>query len=89
MLIEIYGQNANGERCTWCSAAIALCEKHGFDHVYRDMTDSSLLRREFLARSNSAKTVPQIFVGNFHVGGYSDFKSRVADNSIQQLIGGK
>jgi glutaredoxin 3 len=89
MQIEIYGQKIKGDDCPWCKRAVTLCENFGYAHVYRDMTANEVLQSEFLTRSNNAGTVPQIFVGDTHVGGYQEFETMVANGTIQQLIGGK
>ena len=82
-MIEIYGR-AN---CPWCDKAMELVVEHSFEAVYHDIVEPANYA-QFLMRSKGAKTVPQIFAGERHIGGFEDFKRLVDAGEIQQLIGG-
>jgi glutaredoxin 3 len=82
--VEIYGTDT----CRWCASARALLQKQGIAFVYRNMTKDPSLEEEFAARSNHALTVPQIFIGKIHVGGYSDLLMADLNGTLQQMIGG-
>ena len=57
--------------CPYCHAAKALLKKKGvaFDEI--DVQDGSL-RQQMMLRANGRRTVPQIFIGETHVGGSDD-----------------
>lgn len=80
--IEIYGQ----DDCPWCVRAKVLCEKRGFKFTYRDMAGDPSLEAEFVTRSNGAATVPQIFVGATHIGGFTDLAAADRSGALQQMI---
>jgi glutaredoxin len=81
--IEIYGQ----QNCGYCVKAVAFCEDHELPFVYRAVSDRSVLR-EMLTRNPAAETVPQIFIGEHLVGGFSEL-SALPISQLQQMIGGK
>jgi len=82
--IEIYG----AINCKWCVAAQTLCVTRGYPHIYRSISGNTVIRDEMLSRFPSAKTVPQIFIGQHHVGGFEQLRLLDETNVIQQLIGG-
>lgn len=84
MRIEIYGQ----PNCGFCKDAISLCEKHGYQHVYRDIAANLADRKEMLARAPGATKVPQIFINHRHIGGYDDLAALQKSGALQQLIAG-
>ncbi|MEH6649555.1 MAG: glutaredoxin 3 [Motiliproteus sp.] len=55
--------------CPFCIQAKALLEKKGVDYQEIRVDLQPLLRREMMERSNGGRTVPQIFIGDTHVGG--------------------
>lgn len=84
--VEIYGKDIKpGVKCPYCVKAIGYCEQHGFSFVYRDIANS-LDREEMFRRCPDAKTVPQIFVGETHIGGFSELCA-VPIHILQQMVG--
>lgn len=58
--------------CPYCVMAKRLLSNKGVPYQ-EVMVDVDYERRgEMLQRSNGRRTVPQIFVGDTHVGGYDD-----------------
>lgn len=68
MKIDIYGKS----NCTYCLAAIELCEIHELDFKYH------LLDRDYsimdLWKKVHFKTFPQIFMNGESIGGYSELR---------------
>ena len=58
--------------CPYCKRAKALLTAKGFTYTDHDIVDSPELTAEMIARSGGRRTVPQIFIGDIHVGGASD-----------------
>lgn len=86
MQIRIFGQ----PDCIWCARAKALCETRSYAHTYTDLSQSPTERRQIAERLGREDfTVPQIFVGDHLVGGFTQLA--LADNSgaLQQLIAGE
>lgn len=57
--------------CPYCHAAKALLKKKGVAFEEIDVQDGSL-RQQMMLRTNGRRTVPQIFIGDTHVGGSDD-----------------
>lgn len=57
--------------CPYCHAAKALLKKKGVAFEEIDVQDGNL-RQQMMLRSNGRRTVPQIFIGDTHVGGSDD-----------------
>ena len=57
--------------CPYCNAAKSLLAEKGveFDEIDADTPAS---RQTMTQRANGRRTVPQIFIGDTHVGGYDD-----------------
>jgi glutaredoxin 3 len=70
--IEIF----TGPGCSYCTAAKRLLTSRNLPYVERDITDPDVLA-EMRRRLPNARTIPQIFVGDQHVGGYDDLSHRL------------
>ncbi len=57
--------------CPYCHAAKALLKKKGVSFDEIDAQDPQV-RHEMMLRANGRRTVPQIFIGETHVGGSDD-----------------
>jgi glutaredoxin 3 len=72
--------------CPYCARAIALLEskKAVFEDI--DITMDSQRRSEMIARSNGRTTVPQIFIGDNHIGGSDDLAALDARGGLDALL---
>jgi glutaredoxin 3 len=84
-VIEIYGTPT----CIYCRKAKELCSASGYHHVYHDIAGDLDRRAELFARVPHARTVPQIFVGARHIGGFDDLFAAHVAGEIQQMLGGQ
>ena len=66
-MIVIYGQPG----CSFCTKAVELCRSRKALYEYKDIS-SDVNRTTFKQLFPGAKTVPQIIMDGFHIGGYSD-----------------
>jgi glutaredoxin 3 len=57
--------------CPYCHAAKALLKRKGVTFEEIDVQDPGL-RQQMMIRSHGRRTVPQIFIGDKHVGGSDD-----------------
>jgi len=64
-----------GPMCNYCSAAKHLLTKKKVKYEEIDIGNDSKKREEMLRKSNGMKTIPQIFIGEKHVGGYMELKT--------------
>ena len=63
--IEIY----TSPMCGFCHAAKRLLKQKGVNFAEIDVWSDPARKPEMIQRSNGGRTVPQIFVGDIHVGG--------------------
>ena len=57
--------------CPYCVRAKALLDRKGATYQEVNAEDPSI-REEMIQKAGGRKTVPQIFIGDFHVGGCND-----------------
>lgn len=57
--------------CPYCRMAEALLTRKGAQ-VEKILVDEDPARREEMVKRTGRRTVPQIFIGTTHVGGYTD-----------------
>jgi glutaredoxin 3 len=71
--------------CPYCHAAKALLEDKGaqFDEI--DASDPQV-RALMTDRANGRRTVPQIFIGPTHVGGYDDMAALDRAGRLDPLL---
>lgn len=72
--------------CPHCKAAKALLTAKGVNFKNHEISDDPERRREMISRSGGRTTVPQIFVGDFHVGGNSDLVALNAAGHLDALL---
>ena len=74
------------ERCGYCSAAIRyLTEKKGARVEIVDITGDFEARSALVANSGQ-RTVPQIWVGETHVGGFDDLRAMDMAGRLDPLL---
>ena len=73
--------------CGYCSAARALLSEKGVLFEEIDITMKPAVREELRQRTGR-NTVPQIFIGDHHVGGYDDLEALHAAGNLDALLAG-
>ena len=76
-----------GLRCAHCDWALALLNKKNANFIEYNINKDPEKREEMLKRSNGAKTVPQIFIGEYHVGGNLELQALERDGKLNTLLG--
>jgi glutaredoxin 3 len=66
--VEIY----TSPLCGFCHSAKRLLTSKGVDFSEVDIAVQPERRAEMMQRANGGRTVPQIFIGDEHVGGCDD-----------------
>lgn len=72
--------------CGYCYRAKSLLSSKGVEFTEHDVTFSSDLRSEMLERSAGGSTVPQIFVGDRHIGGSDELAALEASGKLDELL---
>ena len=79
--IEIY----TTPTCPYCHAAKALLADKGVDYTEITVLDPEL-REAMTQRAHGRRTVPQIFIGETHVGGYDDMAALDRQGGLDPLL---
>lgn len=72
--------------CPYCVRAKALLKRKGVAFQEIMIDDDRALMREMMERSQR-RTVPQIFIGDYHVGGYDDMAELDSLGELDPLLG--
>ena len=82
--VVIYGD----EYCAYCAAARMLFTRKGIP--FEDVVVSKDPARfdEMLAKSGGRRTIPQVFIGDVHVGGFDDLCSLDKSGELDKLLAG-
>ena len=71
--------------CPYCVRAKNFFTKKGIEYT-EFMIDSDItLMREMMEKSGR-KSVPQIFIGDYHVGGFDDLIEHDMDGKLEALL---
>ncbi|MBU9698297.1 glutaredoxin 3 [Rhodobacteraceae bacterium HSP-20] len=72
--------------CPYCHAAKRLLAKKGVPFTEIDVSRDPALRDAMTARAHGRRTVPQIFIGQTHVGGCDDLHELDAAGKLDPLL---
>jgi len=72
--------------CPYCARAKSLLNKKGAAFEEVDVYMDGGARAEMESRSEGRRTVPQIFVGDTHVGGCDDLYALDRDGALDALL---
>ena len=81
--VTVYGNTT----CAYCGAARMLLTKKAVDFEDIIITDDPLKQKEMQERSG-AHSVPQIFVGDTHVGGFEELFALDKSGELDELLAG-
>lgn len=70
--------------CGYCRAARRLLKRKGWEFESRNVDGKPDLRAEMTARAGRT-SVPQIWIGETHVGGYDDLAALDSDDQLDAL----
>ena len=73
--------------CPYCVRARALLERKGLPFREIKLDENPADRDAMLARSGGRRTVPQIFIGDHHVGGFDDLYALDKAGKLDELTG--
>ena len=76
-----------GPMCNFCSAAKHLLNKKKVSYEEINIGYDEKKRDEMLKKSNGAKTIPQIFIEEKHIGGYVELKALEVAGKLNSLLG--
>lgn len=74
--------------CPFCYRAKHLLDSKGVKYNEFDVSMGGPKRQEMLTRAPGARTVPQIFIGDHHVGGSDDLAALERNGRLDALLAG-
>ncbi len=72
--------------CGFCVRAKDLLRRKGVDYEEVDVTGNDEMRARLVEMSSGQRTVPQIFIGDTHVGGYTDLAQLDREGRLEPLL---
>lgn len=82
--VEIY----TSPLCGFCHAAKRLLKQKGINFSEVDVLVDPARKPEMIQRANGKKTVPQIFIGETHVGGCDELYALERAGKLDSLLTG-
>ena len=76
-----------GPMCNFCSAAKHLLNKKKVSYTEFNIATDSSKRQEMQEKTNGARTIPEIFIGETYVGGYQELKALEVQGKLNSLLG--
>ena len=74
------------ESCVFCIRAKDYLRAKGVAYEEVDVTGDDDARARLVEQSSGRRTVPQIFVGDVHIGGYTDLVRLDGEGKLQPLL---
>ena len=75
-----------GPSCNFCDAAKRLLERNKLKFSEIDVSSGENIRDEMIKKANGQRTIPQIFFGDRHVGGYTELRALEKENKLKDLL---
>ena len=75
-----------GPSCNFCDAAKRLLERNKLKFSEIDVSSGESIRDEMIKKANGQRTIPQIFFGDQHVGGYTELRALEKENKLKDLL---
>lgn len=72
--------------CPYCKMAKALLNQKGVAFTEYEVSEDAVRMAEMIERSGGGRTVPQIFIGDVHVGGGTDIVALDRAGGLDPLL---
>ncbi len=76
----------SGDPCPYCAAAKALLKSKNLEIEEFDIWKNPEKAKEMIKRTNGAKTIPQIFVGDHYIGGNEQLQDKNRTGELDKLL---
>ena len=73
--------------CPYCVRAKKLLEKKGVEYIELRVDLNPELVEEAIERSGGLRTVPQIFIEDYHIGGCDELYALEGEKELDGLLG--
>lgn len=75
--------------CPFCQRAEQLLRARGVAEIEKIRIDLDDALRDEMMQATGRRTVPQIFIGDYHVGGCDDLYALDGEGRLAALLGGQ
>ena len=75
-----------GPSRNFCDAAKRLLERNKLKFSEIDVSSGEGIREEMIKKTNGQRTIPQIFFGDHHVGGYNELRALEKENKLKDFL---
>ncbi|MBS0542557.1 MAG: glutaredoxin 3 [Proteobacteria bacterium] len=75
--------------CPYCVRAEQLLQRKGVTNLEKIRIDLDPVRRDEMMSLTGRRTVPQIFIGDYHVGGCDDLYALDREGRLDPLLRGE
>ncbi|MBU3719906.1 MAG: glutaredoxin 3 [Burkholderiaceae bacterium] len=72
--------------CPYCQRAEMLLKQRGVNEIEKIRIDLDPAQRDQMIEKTGRRTVPQIFIGDRHVGGFDDLAALDRDGGLAPLL---
>lgn len=72
--------------CPYCQMAERLLNRKGVTEIEKIRIDLDPAQRDEMIRITGRRTVPQIYIGDRHVGGFDDLSALDAGGELDPLL---
>ena len=76
-----------GDLCVHCDWAIELLNRKNIKFTEYNVAKDTVKREEMFKKSNGARTVPQIFIDEHHVGGNVELQALEREGKLNSILG--
>lgn len=80
--VTLYGT----DWCPFCVRAEQLLTRKGITFEKINITTAPQLREEMVRKSGGRRSVPQIFIGEAHIGGFDDLAELERQGGLDALL---
>jgi glutaredoxin 3 len=74
--------------CPYCIRAEQLLKAKGVESIEKIRIDLDPAQRDTMMQKTGRRTVPQIYIGATHVGGFDDLHALDRDGKLEPLLQG-
>ena len=75
-----------GPMCSYCDAAKRLLERNNIPYNEINVALEEDKMEVMIKKSNGKRTIPQIFIEDYHVGGYDELRALENKGELDNLI---
>ena len=72
--------------CPYCTMAERLLKAKGIDEIEKIRIDLDPEQRALMMEKTGRRTVPQIYIGEIHVGGFDDLSALDREGKLDPLL---